>query len=227
MAARSPLDTRHNAVVSCSFALAAGRWDLLESGRAWRRWRSGGAPSIRCWYRRRERAGWRCTGTGRRRPNRWRARHAGVRRAPPRPVRQPDALHQLRQLRRGAAARPGRPADVEATALAACLAGNSLAAAYHALGHAYRHAGRPAAIREYHQGGLTGYLARELLATGSTAPALDPGMALACNPSFGGMRMEDTFPLGERGLENLTFDPAGPAASVQGRMRPLWLAVAC
>jgi Xaa-Pro aminopeptidase len=115
---------------------------------------------------------------------------------------------------------------VEATALAACVAGNSLAAVYHALGHAYRHAGRPDAIREYHQGGITGYLPRELLATASTALALAPGMAVTFNPSFGGIRIEDTFLLGEHGLENLTFDPAWPAASVQGRMRPLWLEAA-
>lgn len=115
---------------------------------------------------------------------------------------------------------------VEATALAACAAGNSLAAVYHALGHAYRHAGRPEAIREYHQGGITGYLPHEMLATANTALALAPGMALAFNPSFGGIRIEDTFLLGEHGLENLTFDPAWPAANVQGRMRPLWLEAA-
>lgn len=128
------------------------------------------------------------------------------------------------------AAAPESQADlltVEATALAACVAGNSLAAVYHALGHAYRHAGRPDAIRDYHQGGITGYLARELLATASTALALEPGMALAFNPSFDGIRIEDTFLLGEHGLENLTFDPAWPAANVQGRMRPLWLEAAC
>ena len=116
---------------------------------------------------------------------------------------------------------------VEATALAACVPGNSLAAVYHALGHAYRHAGRPDAIREHDQGGVTGYLARELVATASTALALEPGMAFAFNPGFTGIQIEDTFLLGEHGLENLTFDPAWPAATVQGRARPLWLEAAC
>ena len=116
---------------------------------------------------------------------------------------------------------------VEATALAACVPGNALAAVYHALGHAYRHAGHHDAIREHHQGGVTGYLARELLATASTALELAPGMAFAFNPSFSGNRIEDTFLLGEEGLENLTFDPAWPAATVQGRVRPLWLEAAC
>jgi Xaa-Pro aminopeptidase len=116
---------------------------------------------------------------------------------------------------------------VEATALAACVPGNALAAVYHALGHAYRHAGRPDAIGEHHQGGVTGYLARELLATASTALELEKGMAFAFNPSFSGIRIEDTFLLGEHGLENLTFDPGWPCATVQGRLRPLWLESAC
>jgi Xaa-Pro aminopeptidase len=116
---------------------------------------------------------------------------------------------------------------VEATALAACVPGNSLAAVYHALVHAYRHASQPDAMREQPQGGVTGYQAPELQATASTALALEPGMAVAFNPGFAGIRIEDTFLLGERGLENLTFDPAWPAATVQGRSRPLWLEAAC
>lgn len=116
---------------------------------------------------------------------------------------------------------------LEATALAACVPGNALAAVYHALGHAYRHAGRPDAIREHDQGGVTGYRARELLATASTALELEAGMALALNPGFAGIQIEDTFLLGEHGLENLTFDPAWPAATVQGRLRPLWLEAMC
>lgn len=116
---------------------------------------------------------------------------------------------------------------VEATALAACVPGNSLAAVYHALFHAYRHAGRPDAMREHPQGGVTGYQARELVATASTALALEPGMALAFNPGFAGIQIEDTFLLGKHGLENLTFDPAWPSATVQGRSRPLWLEAAC
>ena len=116
---------------------------------------------------------------------------------------------------------------VEATALAACVPGNSLAAVYHALLQAYRHVGRPEAMREHTQGGVTAYLAHELMATASTALALEPGMALAFNPGFAGIQIEDTFLLGERGLENLTCDPSWPATTVQGRNRPLWLEAAC
>jgi hypothetical protein len=112
---------------------------------------------------------------------------------------------------------------VEATALAACVPGNSLSAVYHALEQAYRHAAVPEAIREHHQGGITGYLAREILATANTALQLESGMALALNPSFKGLKIEDTFLLGQHGLENLTYDPDWPSSNVQGRMRPLWL----
>jgi Xaa-Pro aminopeptidase len=96
---------------------------------------------------------------------------------------------------------------------------------YFALEQAYRHANRPDAIREHHQGGITGYAARELIATPLTATVLEAGMAFAFNPGFAGMKIEDTFVLGPNGLENLTLDPAWPALDVQGRMRPLWLEV--
>jgi Xaa-Pro aminopeptidase len=112
---------------------------------------------------------------------------------------------------------------VEATGLAAIRPGNSLSAVYHALAQAYRHAGRDGEIDAHHQGGITGYQAREIVATPSTAAALEAGMAFAFNPSFTGLKIEDTFLLGPDGLENLTLDPDWPAASVQGRMRPLWL----
>jgi len=113
--------------------------------------------------------------------------------------------------------------DVEATGLAAVAPGKSLSSVYHALAQAYRHADVEGAIREHHQGGITGYLAREIVATASTATQLEEGMAFAFNPSYGGMKIEDTFLLGPQGLENLTFDPGWPALDVHGRKRPLWL----
>lgn len=113
--------------------------------------------------------------------------------------------------------------DVEATGLAAVEPGKSLSSVYHALAQAYRHADVEGAIREHHQGGITGYQAREIVATASTATELEQGMAFAFNPSFGGMKIEDTFLLGPQGLENLTFDPGWPALDVHGRKRPLWL----
>jgi Xaa-Pro aminopeptidase len=113
--------------------------------------------------------------------------------------------------------------QVEATGLDAVRPGNSLAAVYHALEAAYRHVNRPDAIRSNHQGGITGYAAREIIATPSTATGLETGMAFAFKPGFSGITIEDTFLLGPAGLENLTLDPQWPATGVQGRTRPLWL----
>jgi Xaa-Pro aminopeptidase len=115
--------------------------------------------------------------------------------------------------------------QVEATGLDAVRPGQSLAAVYHAFDAAYRHANRPEAIREHHQGGIAGYQAREIVASPSTATGIETGMAFAFNPSFAGMKVEDTFLLGANGLENLTLDPAWPATTIQGRARPAWLEV--
>lgn len=113
--------------------------------------------------------------------------------------------------------------EVEATGLAACTPGQSLAAVYHALAQAYRHADAAEAIDEHHQGGLTGYASREIVATPSTATRIEAGMACAWNPSMPGIKVEDTFLITQPGLENLTLDPRWPVTEVRGRMRPLWL----
>lgn len=81
----------------------------------------------------------------------------------------------------------------------------------------------PDAIRAHHQGGITGYQAREVIATAHTGIELKSGMALAFNPSLPGIKIEDTFLLDEGDLKNLTFDPGWPSALVQGRRRPLSL----
>jgi Xaa-Pro aminopeptidase len=112
---------------------------------------------------------------------------------------------------------------VEGTGLDAVRPGASLAAVYHALDAAYRHANRPDAIRARDQGGLVGYAPSELLASPSTATGIGPGMAFALCPAFPdapGATVEDTFLLGAGGLENLTFDPNWPVTTIQGRARP-------
>jgi Xaa-Pro aminopeptidase len=112
---------------------------------------------------------------------------------------------------------------VEATGLDAIQDGHSLSSVYFTFEQAYRHANRPDAIHEHHQGGITGYQAREIVATPLTATVLETGMAFAFNPSFKGVKVEDTFVLTPSGLENMTLDQHWPATTVQGRVRPLWL----
>jgi Xaa-Pro aminopeptidase len=110
---------------------------------------------------------------------------------------------------------------VEAAGLQACRSGFLLSDVYNALASAYHAQGYPAAIREHHQGGITGYLAREIIATPQTCIQLDTGMAVALNPSLPGVKIEDTFLLQAEGLENLTLDSDWPAVVREGRLRPV------
>jgi len=112
--------------------------------------------------------------------------------------------------------------EVEAQVLHLCHPGKRLNAVYEAIGQAYTEHGYPQAIREHHQGGTTGYLAREIVATPASTDALAEGIAVAWNPSLPGAKIEDTFVItAERGLENLTYDPNWPSVEVEGRDRPI------
>ncbi|MEH2213209.1 M24 family metallopeptidase [Nostoc sp.] len=112
--------------------------------------------------------------------------------------------------------------EIEAVVLNLCQPGTSLDAVYHALAQAYEQHGFPNAIREHHQGGTTGYLAREIVANPTTTDTLAEGIALAWNPSLAGAKIEDTFVILKDGkLENLTFDPNFPNVEVEGRLRPV------
>lgn len=77
--------------------------------------------------------------------------------------------------------------------------------------------------RRHHQGGSTGYLSRERVATpASTEPVADR-QAFAWNPSVPGLKVEDTVLATAGGPEVLTLDPAWPTVEVAGRPRPLVL----
>lgn len=112
--------------------------------------------------------------------------------------------------------------EVEAAALNACQDGMALRDIYGVLAQAYAEQSYPNAIREHHQGGTTGYLSREVVATPTTIESLSSKMAVAWNPSLVGAKVEDTFVLLEDNtLENLTFDPSWQSAEIEGRLRPL------
>lgn len=119
-----------------------------------------------------------------------------------------------------------RVREVEAQLLNLCQPGTSLNTVYDAIAQAYAQHGYPQAIREHHQGGTTGYLAREIVATPATTDALAENTAVAWNPSLPGAKIEDTFViLRDGGLENLTFDPNWPSVEVEGRDRPIPLEI--
>lgn len=112
--------------------------------------------------------------------------------------------------------------QVEAAALNACQIGTPLKEVYGAIAQSYKQQGYYQAIREHHQGGTTGYLSREVIATPTTTDRLNANMTMAWNPSLVGAKVEDTFVLLEDGsLENLTFDPNWQSAEIEGRLRPL------
>lgn len=110
--------------------------------------------------------------------------------------------------------------EIEAQVLNLCQPEIPLNTIYQALAQAYEQQGFPYGIREHHQGGITGYLAREIVATPTTTEILQRNMAVAWNPSLPGAKIEDTFVLLEDGkLENLTFDANFPSVEINGRLR--------
>lgn len=79
--------------------------------------------------------------------------------------------------------------------------GRTLADAFADCGRFYAEAGFSDEWRLHHQGGLTGYGSRELIATPRTDDVIEPGQAFAWNPSVTGAKAEETFVLTETGPE--------------------------
>lgn len=115
--------------------------------------------------------------------------------------------------------------EVEAAALDASRPGATLGAVLERIQEAYARVGRADAWREHHQGGPTGYLARERVATPGDEATLPAGCAVAWNPSLPGSKSEDTALVHPDGrLEVVTADPRWPTVLVGGRPRPaVWV----
>lgn len=108
---------------------------------------------------------------------------------------------------------------VEATMLAATRAGARIGDVIDAARAAYAEVGFADAWRDHHQGGPIAYRPREGLAVpGDPRPVL-AGAAYAWNPSLPWAKTEDTFVLGDAGLENVTWDDRWPSVTVDGRER--------
>jgi antitoxin VapB len=88
---------------------------------------------------------------------------------------------------------------LERMRLEATRPGLTLADAFAACRGFYREVGFADEIRLHHQGGLTGYASREVIATPRTDHVIAVGQAFAWNPSITGAKAEETFVLTESG----------------------------
>lgn len=82
--------------------------------------------------------------------------------------------------------------------------GTTLAEAFEACRHYYAEAGFPDEWKLHHQGGMTGYATREVIATPHTHDAIEIGQAFAWNPSITGAKAEETFVLTSGGPRIMT-----------------------
>ena len=108
---------------------------------------------------------------------------------------------------------------VEAAMLAATRAGARVGDVFEAARTAYAEVGYADAWRDHHQGGPIAYRPREGLAVPNDPRPVVPGAAYAWNPSLPWAKTEDTFVLGDAGLENVTWDERWPSLTVDGRER--------
>jgi Xaa-Pro dipeptidase len=79
--------------------------------------------------------------------------------------------------------------------------GRRLADAFADCRRFYEEAGFPDEWRLHHQGGITGYSSREVIATPYTDVLIETGQAFAWNPSVTGAKAEETFVLTEAGAD--------------------------
>jgi antitoxin VapB len=94
----------------------------------------------------------------------------------------------------------------------ATRAGRTLGEVFGDVQRFYREAGFPDEWRLHHQGGLTGYASRELIATPASDHLIAAGQAFAWNPSITGAKAEETFVLTEAGAEVVAGASIGVAA---------------
>ena len=108
------------------------------------------------------------------------------------------------------AARHAAVSRVDAAYLIGSMPGADLGGVMRLAIDRYRNEGQAEEWRLHHQGGLTGYAGREIFATPSERHVLEPGQALAWNPSITRVKSEDTVLVTEDGVEVLTKSDTWP-----------------
>ncbi len=94
---------------------------------------------------------------------------------------------------------------IEARAIVNSKSGRKLNEVFKVIKEAYAEVGFPYGWFLNHQGGLTGYKARELIANERTDYALQPGNLVVWNPTITGTKSEDTVAVTGAGFEILSY----------------------
>jgi antitoxin VapB len=103
--------------------------------------------------------------------------------------RRQEACEAILRMMREEATRPGR----------------TLADAFEDCQRFYAEAGFPGEWKLHHQGGMTGYASREVIAIPHAHQRIRAGQAFAWNPSITGAKAEETFVLSQDGPEVITI----------------------
>lgn len=106
-------------------------------------------------------------------------------------------------------------ASVDATFIGHTRPGGRIAQIFQAAVDAYAAAGFGDEWQLHHQGGATGYQAREYVGTFGSTEVVHKGQAFAWNPSITGFKCEDTILVGATTNEVLTETPGWPMIPVQ------------
>ena len=106
-------------------------------------------------------------------------------------------------------------AQIDAAIIAATRPGFTLGDVFEKAQLAYASAGFPDEWKKHHQGGLAGYVPREITGEPKSTQPILPGQAFAWNPSIAGVKSEDTILVGEQTNEVLTEMANWPIIEVQ------------
>jgi antitoxin VapB len=106
-------------------------------------------------------------------------------------------------------------AQVDAAMIAATRPDRTLADVFRQAQEAYAAVGFPDEWKLHHQGGVTGYEPREVIATPTSHQSIQVGQTYSWNPSITGTKSEDTILVGEWSNEILTDLAEWPTINVR------------
>ena len=112
-------------------------------------------------------------------------------------------------------ARHNAVAMVDAAFISATRPGATIGKVFEMGQRAYREVGFADEWQRHHQGGLAGYVGREIRATAASSERVNAGQAFAWNPSIAGTKSEDTILVGAEGTTVITQSPIFPRIKVE------------